>query len=104
MRRLYRIILYLGSFACAFLLATTVSVAQCDTGRAVSVSSTNVCSGGTVSVTIHSAEAGHFYQLQNAANDAALSGLFPAAGGGANLTIVSSALTSDVTIQVFVAR
>ena len=99
---MYQITLYLGLFICAFLPAATTALGQCVTTLGVTASSTSICSGGTVSITVHTSASDHYYQLQNDATNEQLSGLF--LGNGGDLTIVSSPLSATVTIKIQTAK
>ncbi|MDQ2658282.1 MAG: hypothetical protein M3Y60_12740, partial [Bacteroidota bacterium] len=99
MRRLYRIIIYLGSFLCSFLLTATFSFGQCP-DRTVTPASATICSGSTVSVTIQNSDVTNFYRLEDT-SDNPLSGFFQGTGG--NLTIISTPISSPVTIEVTAA-
>ncbi len=66
----------------------------------VSPSTTTICSGVSVPVTIGSSESGIEYQLRNNADDTPLSGFVSGTGG--NLTINSNAISTNLTIKVYV--
>ena len=66
------------------LVGSQFLYAQCpNTALTVSPTTTSICSGSTVQVTIGLSEGSIAYQLRNNATDAALSGYF--LGTGANL-------------------
>ncbi|HZB13725.1 MAG TPA: hypothetical protein VE467_11875, partial [Chryseolinea sp.] len=82
------------------LVGSQVLYAQCpNTALTVSPTTTSICSGSTVQVTIGLAETNIAYQLRNNVTDAPLSGYY--LGAGANLLINSDALAADVAIKVY---
>ena len=91
MKEVYRLYFFVA-FVFGFILEFNEAAAQCPTDRTLAPASATICSGSTVSITITSAENNIAYQLQNAADNSALSGFF--LGNGGNLTVTSSALTS----------
>ncbi|HEU5147111.1 MAG TPA: hypothetical protein VFT90_10360, partial [Chryseosolibacter sp.] len=86
---------------CLDIQSVTVNAVP-NAGLTVSPATTAICTGSSVAVTIGSAQAGVYYQLQNDADNSALSGFF--AGNGTDLTINSNTLTSTTTIKVYAAN
>jgi hypothetical protein len=83
---------------CSNFRTYSLTVGESPTTQTVSLSTSSVCTGGTVNASLNNSEYGTLYTLINTANNATLSS--PIAGNGSSLSIPSTTLATSATVGV----